>query len=694
MSELKAWRERLIRLPESTFLDLIRNYLGEVRTPFNKQELLGRLEAYLCEPERQARIACLLSLRDRQTLSAVRLAAGAGEDELFRLVGDGRSFIEFHLHILNLEDRLLVYREHQNAGLRIAPPLAPVLEPYLAESLVVASEAAGGGAAAPPWAGDAFLAAVFAFLRENGDAYTAGNALKKRFADDFARRFASVAAALPAGAAEWSDAPLRSACALALAGLERLGLAVSDDGVLKPDPERWDELAALDPERRRWLYWGACLAPAEPSQSAERHSAYFNQGRIAAFASALVRWLGRLAPDRRYSMAALALLWDIHAAKPYPGGELTKLLRGLALLGVLLEDAGGWRVNPALRPAPAAPAGAGLILTPSFELRFDAGLAFTDALALAAFAGLDRFGELPNFQLTRASCHRGLADGRSADAFLETVRRNTPHPVPQNVAFSVEEWRRDFEAVRLYDGVVLVADGQRRAQVEHLPGLAPWVLARPAPGVLVLDRQGADLWLPLLAEAGIALPAGPISTAAGPGRPSGELFLPPLASLDLDGLAYRPAAESGLRADAETGPVDAGLAEAVRSELARALAEGDFSPELREELTRRMQGRLLLAADQVSAEHARVEKWEARGLDYSAKVRLIEQVIKGKRDFVELTQQSDAGGTQRLLVWPQKLRQTGHDLLLSAQTVPEGKEIALSVGKALLARRIRASIFG
>ena len=110
-------------------------------------------------------------------------------------------------------------------------------------------------------------------------------------------------------------------------------------------------------------------------------------------------------------------------------------------------------------------------------------------------------------------------------------------------------------------------------------------------------------------------------------------------------------------------------------------------------MTKRINNGLILAPSQLSPSTVRLERSEAGGLDYTAKLRILEQAIKTKRDFVEITQHAEHGSAYKLLVWPLKIRQVGTELALSAQTLPAGKELSLLVSKILLVRRIRASIF-
>ena len=65
------WRESFVTLPDNHFFDIIRMYLGEVPSPFNKQKLVEQLGAFLHKSENVKTILNLLSVSDLLILSAV-----------------------------------------------------------------------------------------------------------------------------------------------------------------------------------------------------------------------------------------------------------------------------------------------------------------------------------------------------------------------------------------------------------------------------------------------------------------------------------------------------------------------------------------------------------------------------------------------------------------------------------------------
>ncbi len=64
VAEIVQWRESVATLPDTHFFEIIRMYLGEVKTPYNKQKLIEELSSFLRREENKKVIISLLSEQD------------------------------------------------------------------------------------------------------------------------------------------------------------------------------------------------------------------------------------------------------------------------------------------------------------------------------------------------------------------------------------------------------------------------------------------------------------------------------------------------------------------------------------------------------------------------------------------------------------------------------------------------------
>ena len=67
-NEILAWRDYLTTMDDEKFFNLIHIYLGEVKTPYNKQKLIEELSSFLRKDDHKKIIVSLLSKNDIKIL--------------------------------------------------------------------------------------------------------------------------------------------------------------------------------------------------------------------------------------------------------------------------------------------------------------------------------------------------------------------------------------------------------------------------------------------------------------------------------------------------------------------------------------------------------------------------------------------------------------------------------------------------
>lgn len=122
------WRESFITLPDNHFFELIRMYLGEIHSPFNKQKLIEQLGAFLRKEENRRTIINLLSESDILILAAVYYIPNATTEKLSNFFDKTINFAKLYERLLNLEERLLIYRHGDKNTRKTLISLNPMLE--------------------------------------------------------------------------------------------------------------------------------------------------------------------------------------------------------------------------------------------------------------------------------------------------------------------------------------------------------------------------------------------------------------------------------------------------------------------------------------------------------------------------------------------------------------------------------------
>ena len=99
------WRESLATMGDAQFFELIRMYLGELKSPFNKQNLIEELSSFLRKPDNKRKIAELLSESDIEVVSAVKFISEATPRKIADFFCGKFTFSKLYERILNLEPR-------------------------------------------------------------------------------------------------------------------------------------------------------------------------------------------------------------------------------------------------------------------------------------------------------------------------------------------------------------------------------------------------------------------------------------------------------------------------------------------------------------------------------------------------------------------------------------------------------------
>ncbi len=667
MDDFKA---ALLTLADDAFFGLIRNYLGPVKTPFNKHDLIDRLVSFLRHEEIQQRIIELIDDDDAELLTAVSILGGPDFDELHLFFAGGRSYLDLHQRLLNLEDRLLLYRTGDR--LQINPVLSELLEGrVISPDRLFASRALGPGDAVPePWLTDTLLVSFYAYLLESPDIFRADGSLKKRALTDLRAR-------LPALTEPAGHAGSRSRVSVLVDTLVAAGAVIDDEG-LHPVPAVWEGLAELSPLRRTvaLIASAACGGPVS------------NGPLLDAVESVL----SRLPGDRAVSGLSIERLLLVVA--PELGGETCRRIREhLTAFGLLRAVDPDHLAVAASRHQCETGTGTTkpLILQPNFDITVPEELPFSDGLFVARIARLTRHDRYPHFALTKDRFAAALRSGLDVEETIALLLRLADGRVPQNVEVSLRSWAGEHESVRLFQGVVLTVEQARRHAVEHSEPVRSLIRRELAPGVYLVDEQDVDSLQAALAEAGIELvpelAPQPRSLPAPPVQDSPSLDVHRADTFARVFCDQAPSEARGPAAASRTAAEGA-----WRKDIQTRLKDESLNEEQRQELSGRVRQKLILSADQIDPGALKSEKTEARGLDYVGKVRIIEQAIRAGASLLEIIQRTEDGSPQRRLVEPLELEKRGNELVLVGEELPERQQVKLQVRKIGLVRRLRSGL--
>ena len=133
------WRESMSVMDEEMFFDIMRMYLGELKTPYNKQKLIEGLSSFLRKKENRDTLVSLLGSGDLKILTLVKNIRDCTAKKILTFiegkVQNPRFLNDLNEHLINLQERLILYsftdKDSGTKELRINPMLEDDLLPLL-----------------------------------------------------------------------------------------------------------------------------------------------------------------------------------------------------------------------------------------------------------------------------------------------------------------------------------------------------------------------------------------------------------------------------------------------------------------------------------------------------------------------------------------------------------------------------------
>jgi hypothetical protein len=710
------WKSALLTLPDSAYFELMRSVFGNIKTPFNKQRLVDDLGSFLSRKDIQEAIAAYIDENDARIIAAIAILEDPVQGELETFFAGEFSFAELHSILLNLEERLILYRFHDRdpdapefrgskaAGtplrrLALNPLLEPALTPiinnrnalFFSEPLSVS---AADSIAVQGLQDDRILAALFAFVADAPDLFKIEGGIRKKVLDD--------------GKALFDGLDLESL----VGGLQVLGLlrqsseGFAADLVLdEPKLRRFKALSYV--ERREYLAAGICAIKSAPRPAL----APYNRSRLQSLARFIHAFMEMLKADRQYPAATLIRLMDMLERNglgrrrerfgpfaldqdgTWPGDSdfFDSILEALRIAGLLCVGPGGMYFRGAPREEQGASRDAAVIaMDTAFSCILYPEISFADALSLALFSLVRETGAAVRFELTRESVVRGFDMGLDAKYMIALLDRLSGNQVGQNLRWTVQDWETRYSGVSLFQGTALVLSEERRYLAEAEP-VSSLISRTLAPGVYLLSAGDRSDALQALRRAGIDIVAQPLGDRRGD-RPSPYPSLAQAPGI-LRGGFQPPPDKGGETTRGESLSPDPLLAGRYKERFRAALEKLSLSKGEREELSARIERRLILSESQLATASVRYEKLEARGLDYVGKTSIVKQAIASKQ-LIEIVWSGQQGKENRAIGLPNALQKSGGETLLALKPVPSGDLILLPLGKIGLLRRVKQSLFG
>lgn len=690
-----AWRESFLKMEENRFFEIMRMYLGEIKTPYNKQKLIMNLEGFFRKKENLINIKSFLSEDDIKLICAIVFIPDATENKLTSFFKNTFSYSFLYETLLNLEERLIIFREKKEVD--FSDSLVIELNPFLEEAFydlisveqllkdIVYQKSLN--------AEDCFLPELIpcfvSFVLENPNLAKQDGSLKKHTLEIAENYFGSSTKMLEllyksflnlsilkekSRGVEFDWNKLNSFVNQSF--FEQLVYIIvascghfTRESLFNHGQSFVDTFLLLkDKSFTEDLFYKTCFLV-----SVQKHS--FQRTSTSRFGKILSEGRSRLQNDStsdRLSNSVISSIDSIFDACVMFGvfcfDGKTKSGDSVYCINTFYKDS--FVENDSVKGMVNISSGMELSLMPGFQVK--------NSIKLVKFLSLEKYDRVSIFSISKKSIMRGFDFGLSNMEIINFLEDVSLYKIPELLSVQIDEWWSSYSSASFYRGFVLKVDSKTAVLAENNSIFASHIHSIIAPGIYLLDVENDEQAMNLIKESGFDF-VGKIKSVT---KEDSSLDF---SSLNLDGNVInfktsfeKPSENIEVRDSAK-----------IEKDLIDVLKSMELDDEQRECLELRIEHKVIVNPEQLNSGILRIEKIQAGAMDFAGKIYIIEQALKNEEN-IEI--KFDKNG-KSILGKPINIRKTIDDSFIQIKLIPEDKIREFSLGKASFVKRIRKTIY-
>ena len=684
-ADVTAWEQSISSLSDSKFFEIVRLYLGEVETPYNKQRLIQQLAGFVKNETNAQNIISLIDEFDIEVLTVLWFIPNATQETLVQFFSGQYTMAELFAELSNLMARLLVYEKSDEHGakkfLKINPFICDRLSKYINLSNIVRPSAPAQKSIDDVFTiSPDFLSAFISFINTKGCACKMDGEVKKN-------SLAKIKSVFPGH---------EKAVQLILIAFINLNLVREGVKTYEIDKKRFELFAALEPQKQYALLCAAsCSRFSREGLKKEAQlllDTLSSVGSDSYTLANLVR-IGFLVGNRksesvktssksRFSRMLEAARNENEILPEQAGSLVERMLDSAVVLGLLQksgkDDKGKevYSCNHIFESEHNQTKNINIDST--FTVSIMPGLSLKELLPLTEFLEIKSYGVVTEYEISRHSVSLAFDKGWNVEKICSELQKYTDYDLPQNLKISISEWYEAYSSAMLYKGYVLKVAKKNIGIVEKNPKISSHIKETLAEGIYLLDIPlEADI-NDFVEESGLDF-MGRVKDSFTDGE-----------KLDFPVLTGGVPLQIGPSTGSGTAVInfhDAGqLLNSLKSELKKL----DLTKNQREILENRIRNRLILTKEQLATTSVRLEILEAEGMDFGGKLHLFEAGLK-ENDMMEITLPQFDNENEYFKVIGRTLgitKQTG-DAVVRFQVYPTNEITNFVVSRITHLRRLR-----
>lgn len=704
-NEINRWAEAISSLPDKQFFNTMRLYLGEIKTPYNKQRLTQQLAAFIKSPEHINNLLTLLDRFDVTVLTAISLIPNASQDTLVNFFHTEYSVAEIYAEIINLTERLVIYKEKSDTGkefIKINPLIRENLLPYLDSKLIFPDYVPATFSNEDIFSiSPNLLAAFITYIRIRGISCKSDGTIKKndknRLEEIFPGKENFIQLLMNAFVnlslvyetedgkgykielarikkfAELSELQQYTLlCAAAVSRFSKEGLkkeaqllidcltSIPENGLSRDSILRLAFLVgtfsedgnALAHKSRfsRILEAARQEAGVEPEQNAELLDRMID----CAVEFGLLRKTGKTEDDIDLYVSAKELFPSDTYSSTLTNDSLSK--------------------ETAVSKSPKV-----LNIDSTFTVTLLPGLKLKELIPLTDFMLVKKCGVVTEFEITRQSVSEGFDNSITPEIIFERIENNSYYEIPQNLKINITEWYNSYSSAKLYYGYILKVTDNNITFVEKNPNIQKYIKEKLTEGIYLLNIPAGTDISDFISESSLEF-LGNVKTS----HTKSEFSTFPLLRN-----GHKPAVLESKK-NLERKQTSISEADKLLKNLKACLQKMDMDTHIKESLEYRISNRLILSENQLKTASVRTEILEADGMDFAGKVHLIEAAVKDE-DLMEI-QMPDSDGSGNfftIMGHPLGISKQPGEAVMRLQIEPTGDIQNLLVSRITHLRRLR-----
>lgn len=694
VQKIIQWRESMETLPDERFFEIMRVYLGEIRTPFNKQNLIEKLSSIFRKEQNKNTILSYLSDFDTKVISIISYAQDLERASLIDFFKSEYTISEIYAELLNLTERLIIWTysnpETKKQELRINPLLEDILIPICnVQNLLPKATYAERFYDSSFQISPLFIASFVSYIYENPEMCRNSFAFKRKNSEKLETIFPEKQKCL--------ETLLKAFSNLGLIKQDEKGIFVDENAFLAFSKlEHFKQCAFLSvagavrlsrENLRRQAQLLLDVASSIPKEGFSKTSIM----RMAFLLNNKKNASSDFSTQGRFSR----IMQSYHSKNEnldYNSDIFENIFECATTFGIFTKSgksenkeeffctAKSFLQNENISSSPQK----GLVnINAGTSITILPGLTLKELMPLILFMNIKNCSTVSEFEITKNSISRAFNKNYSSPKITQLLEEFSLYKLPQSLAMNIEEWQNTYSSTMLFSGFVLKVNEKNEILVENNPKLKEHIFLKLAPGIFLLDSQAQDDAIALLKSSGIEF-IGNIKTAL----PPRQITEMPLLRSGKNDFEFSPAQnqEQLIKMRHE--------ANEKKDSFMKKLAQMNLSDQQKECLKLRIDRNIILTEEQLRPETVRLEILEADGINYSGKIHLIENAIS-KGDLIEISFPTElkSSKTEVFLGKPILLSKQTNDIILKLQLEQTQEIKFFSISKISHVKIIRTSVF-